>query len=98
MRAPSVRAVIVGATVATLVVAATAVADRPDRTFREWVDAFHPRARAAGISDETWASTMKDISPDMGALELSHSQPEFNEALWQYLNRCVSDWRIATGK
>ena len=26
------------------------------------------------------------------------SQPEFNEALWQYINRRVSDWRIITGK
>ncbi|MBO0752955.1 MAG: peptidoglycan-binding protein, partial [Bradyrhizobiaceae bacterium] len=26
------------------------------------------------------------------------SQPEFNEALWQYINRRASDWRIITGK
>ena len=26
------------------------------------------------------------------------SQPEFNQQLWQYLNRRVSDWRIQTGQ
>jgi lytic murein transglycosylase len=29
---------------------------------------------------------------------LIRDQPEFNEQIWQYLNRRVSDWRISTGK
>ncbi|HEY2386713.1 MAG TPA: lytic murein transglycosylase [Candidatus Binatia bacterium] len=83
-------------TSATLVAAALAERSRP--SFPKWIDAFHWRARAAGISDATYASAMRDMHPDTGALELAHNQPEFNEPLWQYLNRCVSDWRIATGK
>ena len=33
----------------------------------------------------------------MGVLEAIRNQPEFNEQLWQYLNRRVSDWRIIAG-
>jgi lytic murein transglycosylase len=38
------------------------------------------------------------IKPDTSVYSQIRSQPEFNEALWQYLNRRVSDWRIITGK
>jgi membrane-bound lytic murein transglycosylase B len=41
---------------------------------------------------------MGSIKPDTTVFELIRSQPEFNEQLWQYLNRRVSDWRITTGK
>jgi lytic murein transglycosylase len=41
---------------------------------------------------------MGSIKPDTAVFELNRSQPEFNEQLWQYLNRRVSDWRITTGK
>jgi membrane-bound lytic murein transglycosylase B len=41
---------------------------------------------------------MNAAKPDTAGLEAIHNQPEFNEQLWQYLNRRVSDWRISTGK
>jgi membrane-bound lytic murein transglycosylase B len=41
---------------------------------------------------------MTTIKPDTSVFELDRKQPEFNEVLWQYLNRRVSDWRITTGK
>jgi membrane-bound lytic murein transglycosylase B len=41
---------------------------------------------------------MTTIQPDTAVFELNRYQPEFNEQLWQYLNRRVSDWRITTGK
>jgi membrane-bound lytic murein transglycosylase B len=41
---------------------------------------------------------MRGVHPDTAGLEAIHSQPEFNELLWQYLNRRVSDWRIITGR
>jgi membrane-bound lytic murein transglycosylase B len=41
---------------------------------------------------------MGNIKPDTSVFELNRSQPEFNEQVWQYLNRRVSDWRIVTGK
>ena len=41
---------------------------------------------------------MSGVKPDTSVFEQIRSQPEFNEQLWQYLNRRVSDWRIVTGK
>ena len=41
---------------------------------------------------------MSNLKPDTSVLELNRDQPEFNEQLWQYLNRRVSDYRITTGK
>jgi membrane-bound lytic murein transglycosylase B len=40
---------------------------------------------------------MSAVRPDPAGLEALRDQPEFNEQLWQYLNRRVSDWRIITG-
>ncbi len=34
----------------------------------------------------------------MSVFEKMRKQPEFNEQLWQYINRRVSDWRLAAGK
>ena len=41
---------------------------------------------------------MRTLRPDTAALEAIRDQPEFNEQLWQYLNRRVSDWRIIAGR
>jgi len=41
---------------------------------------------------------MQGVRPDTMALDAIRDQPEFNEQLWQYLNRRVSDWRIIAGK
>ncbi|HEX8810323.1 MAG TPA: lytic murein transglycosylase [Xanthobacteraceae bacterium] len=77
---------------------ATARAQASTSSFDQWVAAFRARARARGISDATYTGVMGNIKPDTTVFELIRSQPEFNEQLWQYLNRRVSDWRITTGK
>jgi lytic murein transglycosylase len=53
---------------------------------------------AHGITAETYTRVMRGVQPDTTGLEAIHNQPEFNQALWQYLNRGVSDWRIAAGR
>src|SRR5499433_3455360 len=77
---------------------ATARAQASKSSFDQWVAAFRARAHARGISDATYTRVMGHIKPDTTVFELIRSQPEFNEQLWQYLNRRVSDWRITTGK
>ncbi len=67
-------------------------------TFGQWVAAFRPRALARGVSDATYTRVMEHVQPDTRVYALNRDQPEFNEELWQYLNRRVSDWRIITGK
>jgi lytic murein transglycosylase len=67
-------------------------------SFEQWVATFRARAQARGISDITYARVMNNIEPDKSVFALDRAQPEFNEEVWQYLNRRVSDWRITTGK
>jgi peptidoglycan lytic transglycosylase B len=67
-------------------------------SFEAWRDAFRHRALARGVSEATYARAMGSIKPDTSVYAQIRSQPEFNEALWQYVNRRVSDWRIITGR
>jgi lytic murein transglycosylase len=73
-------------------------AQTASQTFVQWVEAFRTRARARGISDATYSRVMGSLKPDLRVFAQQRSQPEFNEQLWQYLNRRVSDWRLTTGK
>src|SRR6266550_43905 len=66
--------------------------------FDQWRDGFRARALAKGISDATYTRVMGRIEPDMTVFKQMQQQPEFNEQIWQYINRRVSDWRIIAGK
>ena len=66
--------------------------------FDQWIAAFRTKAMARGITEATYARIMRGVRPDTAALEAIQSQPEFNEQLWQYLNRRVSDWRVIAGR
>jgi hypothetical protein len=76
----------------------TAQAQNSKTSFDQWVATFRARAQARGISDATYTRVMSNLKPDTTVFALIRSQPEFNEELWQYLNRRVSDWRITAGK
>jgi lytic murein transglycosylase len=81
------------------VAASAALASRAfAASFEQWVAGFRPRAIARGVSDATYTRVMGGIKPDTSVYALVHNQDEFNEVLWQYINRRVSDWRIITGK
>src|SRR4051794_11978546 len=66
--------------------------------FEDWVARLRPRANARGISDATYNRVMGNLKPDTSVYALFDNQDEVKEALWQYLNRRVSDIRIITGK
>jgi membrane-bound lytic murein transglycosylase B len=66
--------------------------------FDQWRDSFRARALAKGISEATWTRVMGRIEPDMSVFRQMQKQPEFNEQIWQYINRRVSDWRIINGR
>src|SRR3954449_9013278 len=66
--------------------------------FEQWRDNFRARALAKSISDATWTRVMGRIEPDMSVFKQMRNQPEFNEQIWQYVNRRVSDWRMIAGK
>ncbi len=67
-------------------------------SFASWRDAFRARAAARGVSEATYRRVMDGVKPDTSVYAEIRAQPEFKEALWQYINRRVSDWRIITGK
>ena len=73
-------------------------AQKASVAFETWIAAFRAKAVARGITEETYTRVMRGLKPDMAVLEQSHTQPEFHEQLWQYLNRRVSEWRIIAGK
>jgi len=75
-----------------------ALAQSARSSFEAWRDAFRHRATARGVSEATYGRVMGAIKPDTSVYAQIRSQPEFNEELWQYINRRVSDWRIITGK
>jgi len=83
---------------ASLAVPTAAFAQNAAQPFEQWVVAFRPRALSRGISGATYDRVMGGLKPDMGVFALQRAQPEFNEQLWQYLNRRVSEWRIDTGR
>jgi lytic murein transglycosylase len=98
MRSFDRRTLLRGALAAGVATFGSASPARPAQSFAQWVEAFRPRAIARGVSDATYTRVMAGLKPDTSVYALQHDQPEFNEQLWQYLNRRVSDWRIITGK
>src|SRR5271168_3264543 len=66
--------------------------------FDQWIATFRTKAIAHGITEETYARVMLGMRPDTAGLEAIRNQPEFNQKLWQYLNRAASDWKITAGK
>ena len=97
-RTYSRRDVLAAASAAALALAGDAHAQSPRMPFPQWVATFRARALARGISGATYDRVMGAIKPDNTVFAQIRNQPEFNEQLWQYLNRRVSDWRIMTGK
>ena len=83
---------------ASLALGAPAFAQTAAQRFPEWVETFRPKARAKGISDATYTRVMGGLKPDTSVFSAIRNQPEFNQQLWQYINRRVSDWRIQTGQ
>src|SRR5256714_15610123 len=96
--APTRRAVLQGGLGAGALLATPLAAFAAPPGFDEWRDNFRSRALAKGISDTTWTRVMGRIEPDMSVFKQMRNQPEFNEQIWQYVNRRVPDWRIIAGK
>src|SRR5215212_11123942 len=83
---------------ATLALGSSAFSQVATQPFGQWVETFRARALAKGVSDATYTRVMGGLKPDTTVFTEIRSQPEFNQQLWQYLNRRVSDWRIQTGQ
>ena len=76
---------------------AEAIGQRGDR-FDRWVAALWNEARDAGVSRETFRRAFEGVVPDEEVLEAAEAQPEFVRPIWDYLDRGVSEARIADGR
>ena len=63
-----------------------------------WVQAFRPKALAAGISPQVFDAALDGVAPDPRVLERDYNQTEFTKTIWDYLDRAVSTDRIAGGQ
>src|ERR1700723_4462432 len=98
-QAPTRRALLrLGLGAGTLLIHPVAAFAAAPHGFDQWRDRFRAHALAKGVSDATYTRVMGHIEPDMTVFKQMQHQPEFNEQIWQYINRRVSDWRIIAGK
>jgi lytic murein transglycosylase len=75
-----------------------AFAQSAAQPFAQWVESFRARVLTRGISEATYTRVMSGLKPDTSVFGQIRNQPEFNQQLWQYINRRVSDWRIQAGQ
>ncbi len=72
--------------------------DSQGLAFNDWVRAFRGYALAQGISAATFDMAFANVSYNPRVAEANQNQPEFSRPVWDYLDRAVSDERIARGK
>ena len=87
--------------IAALITLAAACVPEPAsaaQTFAQWVETIWPVARAAGITRATYDHAFKGMTPDPKVIEAANFQPEYVKPIGEYIDRVVSDKRIAAGK
>ena len=66
--------------------------------FQGFLASLRGEARAAGVSDATFAGAINGLSFDPGPVASSRQQSEFARPFWDYVNGAVSTSRISAGK
>jgi membrane-bound lytic murein transglycosylase B len=84
------------AVVALLALTAMPALAKP--TPQQWVQAFWPTAKAAGISRVTYNDALGNFQPDPDVIKRSQTQAEFKTHIWDYLDMMVSEERLSEGK
>ncbi|MEM7176551.1 MAG: lytic murein transglycosylase [Pseudomonadota bacterium] len=79
-------------------IARPAQPEGPAVSFEEWRTGFRQRALAQGITPATFDRAFAGVSVNEVVLERDRYQPEFSRPIWAYLDRAVSDTRIANGR
>ena len=75
-----------------------AVENATDQGLQDWLTGFRPRALAAGITADTLDLTLPGIRLRPDVVERDRKQDEFTRTIWDYLDRAVSEDRIAAGQ
>lgn len=66
--------------------------------FAAWVGNFRPRALARGISEDVFDRAFRGAAYDPYVVEKDRNQGEFVKPIWDYLDKAVSDERVANGR
>jgi membrane-bound lytic murein transglycosylase B len=66
--------------------------------FAPWLADFRDRALAAGISEPTLDAALPEVNWLPDVITRDRNQFEFTRTIWDYLDRAVSDDRIAFGR
>jgi len=75
----------------------TEVDGRTAAGFADWVSGFRQRAQRKGVSSSTLKNAFGNAEFIPRIIELDNRQPEFNRAIWDYLDTAVSDSRVRHG-
>lgn len=65
--------------------------------FHNWIDGFRARALAQGISPSVFDRAFQGVTLNGSVIEKDRNQGEFVKPIWEYLDKAVSDERIANG-
>lgn len=86
----------VAAALALSLAASTATASQPD--FAQWLKGVRADAIAAGVSSATADAALANVKPIPKIIELDRKQPEKRLSFATYLERVVTEDRIAKGR
>jgi len=73
------------------------VAFAKEQPFADWLVELRSDAKEKGISEETIALALTDVTPYPKAIKSDRAQPEFKRTFVNYSTKRLSDWRINTG-
>ncbi len=82
---------------ATVFLAFPAISFAADKN-QACVETLWPAVRAAGVTRATFDRAFQGFTPDPEVVEAANYQPEYVKPIGEYIDRVVSDKRIATGK
>jgi peptidoglycan lytic transglycosylase B len=66
--------------------------------FAGCIEGLWPAAARRGVSRQNFDRHAAGLTPDLRIMDLLDSQPEFEKAVWDYLDSLVSDERIQKGQ
>lgn len=71
---------------------------QPTNSFGSCLNELRAPARAAGVSEASFARHTQSLAPDMSVIEKLDNQPEFRTPIWDYMAGLVDDERVAQGR
>jgi membrane-bound lytic murein transglycosylase B len=96
MRIAQVSRTLILGTVAAASVAATSPANADK--FQACVNGLWPSAKAGGVTRATFDRAFAGLTPDPEVIEQANYQPEYVKPIGEYIDRAVSEKRVAMGK